>query len=153
MLFLHSSEYGQRSQIMIVTERNGILEQSSGSYHKFGHGNHWHDPAPRRAGRSCTRGCRGLSDWCWLCRLGHPQRWRRFRSWEYDIVDELTLDRRASVRESVSGAIGERGLGLVRALVMSRREVAMISTEELWGIWTFVENQVRVSQMWMARVS
>lgn len=57
------------------------------------------------------------------------------------------------MRESVSGAIGERGLGLVRALVMSRREVAMISSEELWGIWTFVGNQVRVSQMRMARVS
>ena len=54
---------------------------------------------------------------------------------------------RASLRESVVGAIGERGLGRRRALAISRRDAMMMSLLELSGMVTVVGNQDTVSQM------
>ena len=60
---------------------------------------------------------------------------------------------RAALSESLVGAMGVRGLGRRRALVMSRSDARMMSLLELWGIETVLGNHATVSQMRVARVS
>ena len=103
----------------------------------------------------------------------HPQWWRTWRGFNIEdrffwgstlrggslftglvmLVKRIVKSCNAWTWLSVHGAMGELAVGFVNAWTISWMPVMTRSVEEAKGIWTFVGNQERVSQMRSLHVS